>query len=196
MFPKVILNKSENRCTPILVRTVLDSCYGRAARRVYIPRRNAAKREKEGRGGAGQGGGRGGKRNSIWARTREFALRCYRLRRDDECARTTTRSFLRRPVLGNNLHRLFVPLSALSRNKERISFFPPFVWGEKRKGERKGREGRGERFFQRRRRRRPWLHFSIDVDVCPCRRRLTVLGQLSISLGNEHRENEGWEEGR
>lgn len=61
MFPKIILNKSENRCTPILVRTVLDSCYGRAARRVYIPRRNAAKREKEGRGGAGQGGGRGGR---------------------------------------------------------------------------------------------------------------------------------------
>lgn len=71
-------------------------------------------------------------------------------------ARTTTRSFLCRPVLGNNLHRLFVPLSALSRNKERISFFPPIVWEKKKKGKEREREGRkkGETNFSNYDRRR------------------------------------------
>ena len=122
-------------------------------------RRSVRRREERQRGGEGEGG--------ILSRHVRARIRTPLLSSTTTTnARTTTRSFLCRPVLGNNLHRLFVPLSALSRNKERISFFPPRSCGKKRKREREGKgkegrkEGRRDQFFQRRPSSAPFFHVA------------------------------------
>ena len=156
-------------------------------------RRSVRRREERQRGGEGEGG------NSISARTSANSHSVVIVYDDDECANNDALVSL--PARSWEQFAPAIRPAFRPFEKQGTNFFlpSPFVWEKKKKGKGGEREGRKEG-----RKARPIFPtttvvrsiFPCGVDVCPFRRRLTVPGRLSISLGNEHRGNEGWEEGR